>query len=265
VVILTLLVSASRTASLLINYSAPFPIYRHLADPPELALARMLTSARHVATPQGQGDRSAEFAHSGHLAQQARDLSHIAYPPEQIVVCVGAEWYRSPGSFFLPSPEHRLAFLDAGFGGLLPFPFDESAGGTRARPGYFNDRNRASPGQFLGDRGRCDYLVEFRREGEDGREDDEEWEVSLPSTLNLYRTSAIRLQTDRNFLLEYWLVGRLTNITFQRCFCPFDGALFRSRCPPVGSAVLILSCGQTRKAVLTLLVIGSPASSFCCA
>jgi hypothetical protein len=225
VVILTVLVSASRTASLLINYSAPFPIHRHLGNPPELAHARMLTSARHVATPQGrplQGDHSAEVAHS----EQACDLSPIAYPPEQIVVCVGAEWYRSPGSFFLPSPDHRLAFLDEGFGGLLPFPFDDSAGGTRARPGYFNDRNRASPGQFLGARGRCDYLVEFRREGEDGREDDGEWEVRLRSTLSLYRFSAIRLRTNHNVVLKYWLVEHLTNIRFRKLFCPFDGALF---------------------------------------
>ncbi|GAQ89586.1 alpha-1,2-mannosyltransferase [Klebsormidium nitens] len=182
-VILTLLLSASRTASLLINYSAPFPIYRHLASPAELAHARAMMSARHAAevTRSGlmSGDQTAEVAHSEYLLRHAHSLSpaHIAYPPERAAVCVGAEWYRSPGSFFLPSSEHRLAFLDEGFGGLLPFPFNGTAGGTRARPGYFNDRNRASPGQFLSDQSRCDYRVDFRRKGEGGRDDDDLWEV----------------------------------------------------------------------------------------
>lgn len=186
-VILTLVLSASRTVSLLFNYSAPFPIYRHLASPAELAHVRAMTSARQApdVTRSGplSGDQTAEVAHSEYLLRQGHSLSpaNIAYPPEKVVVCVGAEWYRSPGSFFLPSPEHRLAFLDEGFGGLLPFPFDDSAGGTRAKPGYFNDRNQASPGQFLDNQSRCDYLVDFRREGEGGRDDDESWEVRMVS------------------------------------------------------------------------------------
>ena len=42
-------------------------------------------------------------------------------------VCVGAEWHRFPSSFFLPSPHYRLAFVESGFGGLLPrqFSFEE--------------------------------------------------------------------------------------------------------------------------------------------
>lgn len=43
---------------------------------------------------------------------------------ERVNVCVGDEWHRFPSSFFLPSPEHRLQFLNSSFRGLLPRPFD---------------------------------------------------------------------------------------------------------------------------------------------
>eukprot|EP00850_Spirogloea_muscicola_P002060 SM000008S22149 [mRNA] locus=s8:31301:38281:- [translate_table: standard] len=66
-----------------------------------------------------------------------------------LTVCVGSEWHRFPLSFFLPSAQHRIAFLDDGFRGLLPFPFDQSAGGTAAAPVYINNRNKASPHQFV--------------------------------------------------------------------------------------------------------------------
>ena len=36
-----------------------------------------------------------------------------------LLVCTGAEWYRFPSSFFLPSPRHRLAFIDSPFDGAF--------------------------------------------------------------------------------------------------------------------------------------------------
>lgn len=39
-------------------------------------------------------------------------------------VCVGDEWHRFPSAFFLPGPAYRLAFVRAGFRGLLPRAFD---------------------------------------------------------------------------------------------------------------------------------------------
>lgn len=48
-------------------------------------------------------------------------------PGNHTFVCVGDEWHRFPSSFFLPSPEYRLAFLQSSFKGLLPrsFSLDE--------------------------------------------------------------------------------------------------------------------------------------------
>jgi hypothetical protein len=64
-------------------------------------------------------------------------------------VCVGSEWYRYPSSFFLPSSHYHVAWLDDGFAGLLPRPFDPTLGGTTAAPPYFNSKNKASPDQFV--------------------------------------------------------------------------------------------------------------------
>lgn len=67
----------------------------------------------------------------------------------EATVCVGSEWYRYPSSFFLPSSHYHVAWLDDGFTGLLPRPFDPTLGGTTAAPQYFNSKNKASAGQFV--------------------------------------------------------------------------------------------------------------------
>lgn len=67
----------------------------------------------------------------------------------EATVCVGSEWHRYPSSFFLPSSHYRVAWLDDGFTGLLPRPFDPSLGGTTAAPQHFNSKNKASPDQFV--------------------------------------------------------------------------------------------------------------------
>eukprot|EP00897_Mesotaenium_endlicherianum_P001191 jgi/Mesen1/11072/ME000099S10512 len=124
---LTLVLSLSRIAAILTAYSAPLRAYSHIPAP---------ASEKPLAN-------------------------------ETTTVCVGSEWHRFPSSFFLPSPHHRVAFLDDGFGGLLPFPFDAAAGGTRAAPSHFNNQNKASPLQFVNDEGECDYLVELDLERPD--------------------------------------------------------------------------------------------------
>lgn len=47
-------------------------------------------------------------------------------------VCVGSEWHRFPSAFFLPADSYRLAFVDFGFGGMLPTEFNTTA----VRPVY---------------------------------------------------------------------------------------------------------------------------------
>lgn len=80
---------------------------------------------------------------------------------EEMLVCVGNEWHRFPSSFFLPSPMYQVQWLDDGFQGLLPLPFDSSAGGTAAAPAHFNKLNQASLAQFNTNLDACKFLVEL--------------------------------------------------------------------------------------------------------
>lgn len=74
----------------------------------------------------------------------------IAFAFADIIVCIGSEWHRFPSSFFLPSPAYKVQWLDDGFKGLLPIPFNSSIGGTAAAPSYFNKLNKASAEQYVG-------------------------------------------------------------------------------------------------------------------
>ncbi|KDO44639.1 hypothetical protein CISIN_1g008307mg [Citrus sinensis] len=65
------------------------------------------------------------------------------------VVCVGSEWHRYPSSFFIPNYVGEVRWLDDGFRGLLPLPFNSTLGGTSAAPSYFNNENKASDQQFV--------------------------------------------------------------------------------------------------------------------
>ncbi|CAN6443772.1 unnamed protein product [Victoria cruziana] len=77
------------------------------------------------------------------------------------VLCVGSEWHRFPSSFFVPSYVDEVRWIDDGFRGLLPFPFNSTLGGTAAAPPYFNDKNRASDEQYLRNIEACTFLVEL--------------------------------------------------------------------------------------------------------
>lgn len=78
------------------------------------------------------------------------------------VVCVGSEWHRFPSSFFIPEYVSEVRWIDDGFRGLLPFPFNTTLGGTSAAPPYFNDKNKASDKQFLRDLDSCTFLIELQ-------------------------------------------------------------------------------------------------------
>ncbi|KAI5078870.1 hypothetical protein GOP47_0006541 [Adiantum capillus-veneris] len=116
-----LVISYSRTTSLLNGYSAPMKVLNYLP-------------------PATQNDT---------------------------IVCIGSEWHRFPSSFFLPSPSYKVGWLDDGFNGLLPMPFNASIGGTAAAPPYFNKLNKASVEQFMTNEDACNYLLELdlHREG----------------------------------------------------------------------------------------------------
>ncbi|XP_021771219.1 dol-P-Man:Man(6)GlcNAc(2)-PP-Dol alpha-1,2-mannosyltransferase-like [Chenopodium quinoa] len=76
-------------------------------------------------------------------------------------LCVGSEWHRFPSSFFIPDYVAQVRWIDDGFRGLLPFPFNSTFGGTSAAPSYFNNKNKASDKQYLQDLEICTLLVEL--------------------------------------------------------------------------------------------------------
>lgn len=65
------------------------------------------------------------------------------------VLCVGSEWHRFPSSFFVPDFVGEVRWIDDGFRGLLPLPFNSTLGGTAAAPPYFNNENKASNEQYV--------------------------------------------------------------------------------------------------------------------
>ncbi|XP_020231367.1 dol-P-Man:Man(6)GlcNAc(2)-PP-Dol alpha-1,2-mannosyltransferase [Cajanus cajan] len=78
------------------------------------------------------------------------------------ILCVGSEWHRFPSSFFIPDYVGQVRWIDDGFRGLLPLPFNSTLGGTAAAPPYFNNKNIASDKQYLHDVDACTFLVELQ-------------------------------------------------------------------------------------------------------
>ncbi|GMN54385.1 hypothetical protein TIFTF001_023505 [Ficus carica] len=77
------------------------------------------------------------------------------------VLCVGSEWHRFPSSFLVPDYIGEVRWIDDGFRGLLPLPFNSTLGGTAAAPPYFNNKNKASDEQYLRNIETCTLLVEL--------------------------------------------------------------------------------------------------------
>ncbi|RMZ53697.1 hypothetical protein APUTEX25_003231 [Auxenochlorella protothecoides] len=71
----------------------------------------------------------------------------------EVPVCLGAEWYRFPSSFWLPGPRYRLQFVKSGFTGLLPRPFSAEE---------LNNLNREEPENAWATSDGCAYLVTQR-------------------------------------------------------------------------------------------------------
>lgn len=91
-----------------------------------------------------------------------KHLEHYDNGRQDAVVCVGSEWHRYPSSFFIPDYVGQVRWINDGFRGLLPFPFNSTLGGTSAAPSYFNDKNKASEEQYLLDIESCDFLFELQ-------------------------------------------------------------------------------------------------------
>ncbi|KAK9862164.1 hypothetical protein WJX84_007027 [Apatococcus fuscideae] len=119
------LLSVSRLAALLLGYGAPMHIYSKLPS---------------------------------------RVPAHLAEANQTVPVCVAAEWYRFPSSFFLPSPIYRLQFVKSGFQGLLPRPFEATVDGTAGSSPYFNDRNSEVAENSWDSIDECAFLVKLQNE-----------------------------------------------------------------------------------------------------
>uniref|UniRef100_A0A182MDP1 Mannosyltransferase n=1 Tax=Anopheles culicifacies TaxID=139723 RepID=A0A182MDP1_9DIPT len=78
---------------------------------------------------------------------------------QEMNVCYGKEWYRFPGSFFLP-PSYRARFVESSFTGMLPAYFQETYNGTQIVHPYFNDQNKGHP-HMLFELSECDFLVDL--------------------------------------------------------------------------------------------------------
>ncbi|KAJ1302752.1 hypothetical protein OPQ81_003061 [Rhizoctonia solani] len=185
-VILTCLLSISRVVALYKYYHAPLDVAFHFQYE---ELPRLLNATGLLTVPNPTVKK-----HSSKYDEDAPvDLS----PVRQfgLRVCWGAEWYRFPGSYLVPSGVEPL-LVESGFDGMLPRPFPAvvpvtdpspvskssfepvriplkpSSGlfgelshtlgrTTRLTPSGFNDLNRAEEGQAA-DPAECDYFVHLR-------------------------------------------------------------------------------------------------------
>jgi alpha-1,2-mannosyltransferase len=73
----------------------------------------------------------------------------------------------------------EVQWIDDGFKGLLPIPFNETLCGTASAPSYFNHRNKASVKQYLTDLRTCSFLVELdvKRDHISRGSDSSLWEI----------------------------------------------------------------------------------------
>jgi alpha-1,2-mannosyltransferase len=109
IIITAVIVSLSRTISVISNYRAPLDVYAKLSE--------------HIAANEPAN--------------------------KQINVCVGKEWYRFPSNFFMPRDGVQLRFLRTDFRGLLPKPFQQGADATSAIPTTMNDENREEMDRYV--------------------------------------------------------------------------------------------------------------------
>ncbi|XP_049282096.1 alpha-1,2-mannosyltransferase ALG9 [Anopheles funestus] len=126
---------------------------------PKSSFANRVMGFVVLATALGLGV-SRMMANSMHYRAPMTILNGL--PPandQEMSVCFGKEWYRFPGSFFLP-PNYRARFVESSFTGMLPAYYQETQNGTQIVHDYFNDQNKGHP-HMLFELSECDYLVDF--------------------------------------------------------------------------------------------------------
>lgn len=79
-------------------------------------------------------------------------------------VCMGKDWYRFPGSFFLPSTDYRIRFIKSEFDGILPAYYADGENATKIVHNYFNNMNREDP-RMYSNYSDCDYMFDLEVSG----------------------------------------------------------------------------------------------------
>jgi alpha-1,2-mannosyltransferase len=191
------LISASRSAALHRNYSAPLAIYRDL------------------------------FYHaSSSSSSSSSDDERTTY------VCTAGEWHRFPSSFFLP-PNHALGYLRSSFGGQLPQPFTEFGSRIESlavQAGAFNDVNGEEADRYV-DIGRCSYVVELVPPTMDARDDDEDDRRRFRDDRDLVPECLRYMESDassgggswRLLASRGYLDAGSTHPTHRMLYIPFSG------------------------------------------
>ncbi|XP_066261834.1 alpha-1,2-mannosyltransferase ALG9 [Euwallacea similis] len=78
----------------------------------------------------------------------------------QIQVCYGKDWYRYPGSFFLPNSNWNIHFIKSEFNGMLPAPYSGDPNATQIIHPYFNDQNKEDPSLYY-NVSNCHFLLDL--------------------------------------------------------------------------------------------------------
>lgn len=81
-------------------------------------------------------------------------------PTATINVCLGKDWHRYPGSFFLPNVNWNVRFIQSEFKGILPAPYSGLTNATSIVHGHFNDQNREEPSLYF-DIDKCHFLLDL--------------------------------------------------------------------------------------------------------
>lgn len=87
-------------------------------------------------------------------------LENTHSPNARYNVCMGKDWYRYPGSFFLPASNFRVRFLRSEFKGILPAYYDEGVNGTKIAHDYFNDMNQENDAMYFNYE-KCHFLFDL--------------------------------------------------------------------------------------------------------
>ncbi|KDQ15681.1 glycosyltransferase family 22 protein [Botryobasidium botryosum FD-172 SS1] len=159
VVLLSMIISASRILALSRYYHAPLDVAHHFSHQ---ELPRLLNVTGLLPPQPERKNRNKN--------DPPDDPTYDLTPVKafNLRLCYGKEWHRFQGHYLVP--DHiTVDFIEAGYDKGLPRHFDPSVGGTstfwkrektRMVPTDLNDRNREEPSHYV-DVNTCDYLVEL--------------------------------------------------------------------------------------------------------